>query len=106
ESKIVDVLGTKTPVPLEVTTFGWSAVKKEVEKLGCAAILRRRDEGIYITDNGNYILDCKFESIEEPHELEKRLNNIPGAIENGLFLDLVNKVIVAKASGVDELSRD
>lgn len=105
ESKLVKVLGMKTPLPVEVLPFGISAIKKEVEKFGCEATLRKRGESAFITDNGNYILDCKFESIGEPHKLEKELNNIPGVVENGLFLDIADRVIVAKQKGIEEICR-
>jgi ribose 5-phosphate isomerase A len=105
ESKMVDVLGVKTPVPVEVVRFGWSVTKIKLERLDCVAVFRKKGEAPYITDNGNYILDCKFESIENPYELEKELNNIPGVVENGLFLDIAKKVILGKPTGVEELNR-
>jgi len=105
ESKLVKVLGLKTPLPVEVLPFGLLATKKEVEKFGCEVMLRKSGESAFITDNGNYILDCKFESIREPHKLENALNNIPGVVENGLFLDIADRVIVAKQKGIEEICR-
>jgi ribose 5-phosphate isomerase A len=105
ESKLVERLGTKSPLPVEVLPFGWSRVGKEIEKLGCIAVLRESDGESFISDNGNYILDCRFESIDEPVELEMALNNITGVIENGLFLGIATKAIIARQSGIEELNR-
>jgi ribose 5-phosphate isomerase A len=60
---------------------------------------------MYVTDNGNYILDCAFTAIDNPSELEARINNIPGVIENGLFVALADMVIVASEEGVKVLER-
>jgi ribose 5-phosphate isomerase A len=105
DSKLVRVLGSKSPLPVEVAPFGWQTVKGKVEKLGCTAVLREREGNPYSTDNGNLILDCRFQSIEEPAKLEKELNSITGVVENGLFLGIADKVIVASEKGVKELNR-
>lgn len=105
DSKLVELLGTKSPLPVEVVPFGWGTVKKSVEKLGCMAVLREKDGRPYVTDNGNLILDCRFQSIKEPQKLEKELNNITGVVENGLFIGIADKVVVASDEGVKELSR-
>ena len=93
-SKLVNILGTKSALPIEITKFGWKATAKELEKFDCSVNIRNREGGKFITDNGNYIADCRFSKIENPKELEKELNNIPGVVENGLFLGLANIVIV------------
>ena len=59
----------------------------------------------YITDNSNYILDCEFEKIDDPAQLEKDINNIPGVVENGLFIGLVNEVIVGGKQGILTLNK-
>jgi ribose 5-phosphate isomerase A len=105
DSKLVKTLGTKSPLPVEVVPFGWGTVKKSVEKLGCTAVLREKDGKPYVTDNGNLILDCSFQSIKEPQKLEKELNNITGIVENGLFVGIADKVVVASDKGVKELNR-
>ncbi|UCF13832.1 MAG: ribose-5-phosphate isomerase RpiA [Thermoplasmatales archaeon] len=100
ETKVVKKLGVGFPVPVEVTKFGWNATKKNLEELGCKAELRTIMDEVYITDNSNYILDCDFGKINEPESLEKEINSIPGVIENGLFIDLVDEVIVGSKQGI------
>lgn len=98
-SKMVSILGTKSPLPVEVNTFGWKNCIERLKKLGCDAKLRRKDEAIYITDNKNYIIDCSFEKIDEPKSLESEINNIPGVMENGLFLGIADVVIMGTEDG-------
>ena len=74
-------------------------VAKELEKLGCIAIMRKKNEEIYITDNGNYIFDCDFGKIKEPQELCFKLNMIPGVVENGIFPDMADVIIIAHKDG-------
>lgn len=100
ETKVVKKLGVDFPVPVEVTKFGWNATKKTLEELGCTAVLRTIMDEVYITDNSNYILDCDFGKINEPEALEKEINSIPGVIENGLFIDLADEVIVGSKQGI------
>lgn len=98
ESKNVDLLGD-FKVPVEVTKFAFEITKKELEKLGCIAIMRKKNEEIYITDNGNYIFDCDFGKIKEPQELCFKLNMIPGVVENGIFPDMADVIIIAHKDG-------
>ena len=100
ETKIVKRLGIDNPVPVEVTKFGWRATKKALEDFGCTAELRTIMDQVYITDNANYILDCDFGKIDEPEVLEKEINTLPGVVENGLFIDLVDEVIVGSKQGI------
>lgn len=83
--KKVDILG-KFPLPVEVLKFGWKQTTLALEKLGAKVVLRKANSSkLFITDNGNYILDAKFSYILNPGELEKVINNIPGVVQNGLF---------------------
>ena len=82
ESKLVDVLGTKCPLPVEVLRFGHLKTKEMLERQRCEAVLRCVDGVPFVTDNGNYIYDCKFESIEKPFFLESRINVIPGVVDS------------------------
>jgi ribose 5-phosphate isomerase A len=107
ESKLVELLGTKSPVPVEVIQFAWNTCKTKLESLPCEPILRKDKNNPqlnYVTDNDNFILDCKFSGIQSPIELELKLNNIPGVIENGLFLNLTDLVVVASAEGIKILT--
>jgi len=105
ESKIVKALGIDFPLPVEVLKFGWSSTKKTLGEFGCDIELRRIVDEPYMTDNSNYILDCDFERIEDPEQLEKDLNCIPGVVENGLFIGLVDEVIVGSKQGVMTLGK-
>ncbi|MDH7518124.1 MAG: ribose-5-phosphate isomerase RpiA [Candidatus Thermoplasmatota archaeon] len=105
ETKIVKVLGVNSPLPVEVLKYGWSSTKKALEEFGCTVELRKIMNDPYLTDNSNYILDCDFEIIESPEQLEKDINNIPGVVENGLFIGLVDEVIVGSRQGVMTLGK-
>jgi ribose 5-phosphate isomerase A len=99
-SKIVDRLGTRSPLPVEVLPFGAPVVARKLAAKGMRATLRQKDGRAFVTDNGNHVLDVRFDhGIGAPHSLERDLNNIPGVVENGLFLGLTWKVIVGEANG-------
>ncbi len=104
ERKMKEYLGS-FPLPVEVVPYGWKRTLKELEKLGCIPKLRERNGEIYITDNGNYIIDCKFCRIENPEELEKCIDNIPGVVESGLFVNMATEVIVGSEDGVWRVRR-
>ncbi|MGE4577148.1 MAG: ribose-5-phosphate isomerase RpiA [Candidatus Methanomethylophilaceae archaeon] len=95
-SKLVDMLGTTSPLPVEVIRFGYERTKYALEKQGCVATLRTKDGEIFITDEGNYIYDCMFNTIDRPFFLESRLNIIPGVIDNGLFLNTASVALIAR----------
>jgi ribose 5-phosphate isomerase A len=98
DSKMVDVLGVRTPLPVEVAQFSHIRTKSTLEDLGCKATLRGGSTP-FTTDNGNFIYDCKFSAIEDPAGLESKLNSIPGVLENGLFLGLANCVVIGTDDG-------
>lgn len=98
-NKVVEHLGAH-PLPVEVMRFGWQQTGRALERLGCQASLRRQDDDEpYSTDNANYVFDCAFGSIENPTEMEARINAIPGVLDNGLFVGMATKVIVAEDNG-------
>ena len=99
DSKLVEKLGTKSPLPVEVLKFGHEKTKIALEKQKCTATLRIKDNVPFVTDGGNYIYDCRFESIDNPFFLESRINVIPGVIDNGLFLNMTTDVVIASADG-------
>jgi ribose 5-phosphate isomerase A len=104
ESKLSPVLGTRWPVPVEVVPFGWKTQVAYLESLGAEAVLREKDDGeAYLTDHGNYILDCHFGPIGNPTELAGVLNRRVGVVEHGLFLGLATEVIVAGEDGIRHL---
>jgi len=106
ESKLVEKLGMKTPLPVEVLRFGHKHTKFALEQQGCKAELRMKNGEPLVTDGGNYIYDCKFEAIEKPFFLESRLDVIPGVVENGLFLNTAYDVLVSKSDGTIESMSD
>jgi ribose 5-phosphate isomerase A len=97
-SKLVDRLGSTFPLPLEVLPVAMAPVMKAVEKLGGTPELRMavKKDGPVITDQGNMILDVKFEAIDNPAEMEKTLNNIPGVLDNGLFVNLADIILIGE----------
>ncbi len=100
-SKMVEVLGTRSPLPVEVFKMGHKRLHSALADLGCAPALRMDDDGSpFVSDNGNYIYDCRFERIPRPHDLEMEINNVIGVVQNGLFLDMATRVVVASTSGV------
>ena len=105
ETKIVKALGIDFPLPVEVLKYGWSSTRKKLEEFGCETELRKIMNEPYITDNSNYILDCDFERIDDPEQLEKDLNCIPGVVENGLFIGLADEVIVGSKQGIMTLEK-
>lgn len=96
ESKMVSRLGTKCALPVEVLPLAIKPVTRRLEALNGVPELRMaiRKDGPVITDQGNMIIDVRFEAIDNPRELEQVINNIPGVLENGLFVDLVSLVLV------------
>ena len=105
ETKVVKVLGIDFPLPVEVVKYGWSSTKNKLEEFGCNVKLRKIMRDPYITDNSNYILDCEFVRIDNPEQLEVDINNIPGVVENGLFIGLTDDVIVGSKQGIKTLTR-
>ena len=101
ERKLVDHLGEHTPLPIEVTPFGWERAALQLGRLGCAASPRKDRAGsLFVTDGGNMILDCAFGVIEDPVVLERRIREIVGVIESGLFIGRAGLAIVAGGNGI------
>lgn len=98
ESKLAEQLG-KFPVPVEIVPFAWQATRRQVQALGCEAELRGGEGTPFVTDNGNYILDCRLGTIADALTLQTMLNAIPGVVENGLFLGMASAAFVAYADG-------
>jgi ribose 5-phosphate isomerase A len=99
ETKFSRHLG-KIPVPVEVIPYGWKHVKKKIEKLGCSnAALRHSNDQVFVTDHGHYIIDCHFGEINYPATLHSKLNNLPGVVDNGLFINLADATLIGHADG-------
>lgn len=96
--KLVDKLGSTFLLPVEVIPMAMTPVMRAIKKLGGKPELRMgvKKAGPVITDQGNMVIDVKFDSIDNPAELEKTLNNLPGVLENGLFVGVANVVLVGE----------
>lgn len=102
EGKLSPVLGTRWPLPVEVIPFGWRTHLPFLEELGATPTLRTLADGTpFVTDQGNYILDCAFGPMRNPEALAQALKRRAGIVEHGLFLDLVTDLIVAGQHGVE-----
>jgi len=105
QEKLVERLGEHTPVPVEVTQFGWQVTAVKLAGLGCTPQRRYTSgEQPYITDGGNYILDCRFGPIADPSIIERRITKIVGTVESGLFVGRTSVVVVASTTGVEVLT--
>jgi ribose 5-phosphate isomerase A len=106
ERKVASQLG-RGAVPVEVVPFGWKTTAKRLERLGARPALRMHSDGrVFLTDGGNYILDCAFGLIGSPRVLEAELDRIVGVVEHGLFIGIASQVLVGGPSGVRILDRD
>ncbi|MFV2038045.1 MAG: ribose-5-phosphate isomerase A, partial [Paracoccaceae bacterium] len=104
-SKKVDALGL-FPLPVEVITFGWQTSKALIEEtlfsmdvLGQKTTLRMNGDAPFITDEGNHILDLHLKRIGNVRQLSLVLNQIPGVVENGLFVDICDVVVIGQGDG-------
>jgi ribose 5-phosphate isomerase A len=104
ETKLVDRLGSRYAVPVEVAPFGWQATARKLGRLCAKVSSRMIDDQTFVTDGGNYILDCAFGPIAEPAALARELNSIVGVVEHGLFLGMTAEAIVAGPAGVHRLA--
>jgi ribose 5-phosphate isomerase A len=98
QSKKSAVLGSFA-LPVEITPFAKEITLMQLKNLGCQLVLRLKDGKLFISDNQNYIADCKFTAIENPEQLNQQLNLIPGVVENGLFVNMANIVITEDGNG-------
>ncbi len=97
-SKLVEKLGSTFALPVEVLPMAVAPVTRALEALGAAVDLRMgvNKDGPVITDQGNMVLDAKFEAIANPAEMEAHINNIPGVLENGLFVGVTTEVLIGE----------
>jgi len=100
ESKRVAQLGTRAPVPVEVIRFARRPVADYLASLGARVVERQRDGRTFITDEGNFILDCHFPGLANPQEMAQLIRAQPGVVEHGLFLGMATEAVVAGERGV------
>jgi ribose 5-phosphate isomerase A len=105
-SKRVEVLG-RFPLPVEVVTFAWEVTARRVAEVTRAEPTLRRTEGgeTYVTDNGNYILDCRCGEIADPEKTERELKLLTGVVECGLFVGMADAAVVATDDDVEVIER-
>lgn len=107
-NKLVDRLGSTFLLPVEVIPMAITPVMRAIAKLGGKPELRMgvKKAGPVITDQGNMVIDVKFDSIDNPAELEKTLNNLPGVLENGLFVGVAHKVLIGEVKDGQPIVRE
>ena len=105
ETKRVKHLGERALIPVEVVPFGWRATRGKLEALDCRPTLRVRNGETFVTDNGNYILDCAVTPPVDVYALASEMSALPGVVEHGLFLDMAGLAYVATSQEVVTLTR-
>jgi ribose 5-phosphate isomerase A len=113
EGKLVARLGDRMPLPLEVVAFGWNTHLDFLRELGGDPVLRRSADGTpFLTDEGNWTIDCRFAdaaglaAMSDPASLDRTLRSRAGIIETGFFLGVATILVVARASGIEVLRRE
>ncbi|MBX9949944.1 MAG: ribose-5-phosphate isomerase RpiA [Candidatus Obscuribacterales bacterium] len=104
EKKLVDKLG-RFHVPIEVIPFACGSIQKTIIEMGANSTVRERDGRVFQTDENNLILDCDFGLIADPRSLARKLSLIPGVVEHGLFIDMVERVIIGSNGNVKTLTK-
>ena len=104
EKKLVDKLG-RFHVPIEVIPFACGSIQETIIEMGANSTVRERDGRVFQTDENNLILDCDFGLIADPRSLARKLSLIPGVVEHGLFIDMVERVIIGSNGNVKTLTK-
>jgi ribose 5-phosphate isomerase A len=94
DEKVVPRLGTRGKLPVEVTPFALPLCERRLGELGCKPIPYHLGKDLFVTDNGNHILDCQIDPIPDAPKLEMRIRAIPGVVGTGLFLGMADTVLV------------
>lgn len=105
ETKLVEQLGEKAPIPVEVVPFAWKATEAKLESLNLRSERRLKEGDAFVTDNGNYILDCYVTPPVDPYKLAIAISTIPGVVEHGLFLDMAKLAYIAHPDKVVSYNR-
>ncbi len=103
--KLVEVLGSRGPLPVEVMPFAVPLCRRRLEDLELKPTLRMQDNRPFVTDNFNVIFDCALGPIGDPERLDRAIRAIPGVIDTGLFLGTAERVVVADGETIRELVR-
>ncbi|HVY97856.1 MAG TPA: ribose-5-phosphate isomerase RpiA [Dongiaceae bacterium] len=102
-SKLVAKLGAATPLPVEIVPFGWPLVLDRLKALHAECALRREGDVPFVTNGGNYVADCRFNTIEDAALLQAQLKAITGVVETGLFVGLATQAMIGREAGVEVL---
>jgi ribose 5-phosphate isomerase A len=94
DEKLVPQLGTRGKLPVEVTPFALPLCVRRLGELGCPPVPYLQAGALFVTDNGNHILDCHIDPIPDPARLERDIRAIPGVVGTGLFLGMADTVLV------------
>src|SRR5262249_7709281 len=94
DEKLVPQLGTRGKLPVEVTPFALPLCERRLDELGCRPVPYRQGNSLFVTDNGNHILDCQIDPIPDAPRLEMDIRAIPGVVGTGLFLGMAETVLV------------
>jgi ribose 5-phosphate isomerase A len=105
ETKLVDKLGRKAPIPVEVIPLASPLVMAQLKRWGGDAKPREKDGKVFISDNGNLILDWRYGVVDQPEVLEKQLKGLTGVVDSGIFANVASLVIVAGSTGIRKLQR-
>ncbi|TFJ94236.1 ribose-5-phosphate isomerase RpiA [Lentibacillus salicampi] len=105
ESKLVTRLGA-FKLPVEILPFGWETTAGRIAELGGETVLRLVGDDVFVSDNGNYIVDCRFGGIDDPETLHQQLKQLTGVVETGLFTEMVDEVIAGYKDQAKPVSKD
>ena len=93
------------PVPIEVSSIGLKHTERRLKDFGCTTAVRLESDGSpFTTDGGNHIVDCRFNSIDDPESIDSRLQSVPGVLETGLFIGLCDTLIVGTETGDEQIA--
>lgn len=98
ESKLVDSLG-RFPLPVEILPYGYNVIFRKLEEYGYHPVMRLRDNELFVTDNGNYIVDLHLGVPADIEDVKQKVNSIVGVLETGQFLKMCSRIVVGTDSG-------
>lgn len=99
DEKLVDRLGTRLPLPVEIVPLGWKHTARELERLDLAPVLRMAGDAPFVSDGGHYIVDCETGGIDDPGALAGRIKAVTGVVDHGLFIGMVDLAMTVDADG-------
>ena len=105
DSKLVDHLGTRAPIPVEVIPLAATLVADALREIGGESELRLCDGARFVSDNGNHMIDWRYGPLSEPASVEHRLRSMSGVVDSGIFAGLAHRVIVAGGEGLRDMVR-